>query len=84
MLDAAFKENERQMKEELMRQSKNEPTEFNNVKYTIQSIDEQIAGYLRQLRSIIFCYIRRRLQEGYFRSGLERLLSLDEKAKRYN
>lgn len=38
LLDKAFRENEKQMKEELVRQSRNEPTEFNSVKLTIQSI----------------------------------------------
>ena len=37
------------MKEELIRQARNEPTEFNQVKMSIQGMEEQIAGYLRQL-----------------------------------
>jgi hypothetical protein len=52
----AFRENEKMMKEELIRQARSEPTEFNSVKMNIQSIEEQIAGYLKQLGGIICSY----------------------------
>lgn len=45
------------MKEELIRQAKNEPTEFNLVKMNISNLEDQIAGFIRQLRSI-FCFIQ--------------------------
>lgn len=57
MLDRAFNDNERAIKEELLKQSKIEPPEFIAVHRKISSLDDDINRMLANLKGNTFVYL---------------------------